>query len=226
MKIQQCELFVIDLNLFEQEEKDEFDLIVEEGQKPLLERLSLKMGTPIQDRKWMKPRKKKSDDFTLPKSDSKKGGAKGRGKKQATSSDEDGNLDPDSDTHVESLVEPVVPRERVSRRAATTKKVYYVDDSEEDESNSDQELFENDLVKDEPKPEVVALTDSDEEMAAPVRNNKTSDELFDSLIESEQSTNVEDDSDIPIAEKMAAEKRKAASDGSTNSKKLKSDKKR
>lgn len=219
---------------------DEYDAMVED-KKTLKDKLG-NSPEKIEEgaKKKRGPRKKKTDGLVQTKLDFKKTSPKGKKRTIGSDSEDDVSINSnDSDFETKPAAAP--SRERTGRRAATNRKVNYRIDVESDgeKFDSDLELFDNDAVKDEPKQEVVALSDSDDEFndskRQPDSSNKSTDELFDSLFENSQNDQnngdqssdgeMDEDSDVPIAKKMAADKRKALEDDEDRPKKVKKTKK-
>ncbi|CAH1366355.1 unnamed protein product [Tenebrio molitor] len=182
-------------NIANDDEKDEFDLLVQ-NKKTLKD----KIGTPEEIEKKTKLKKAK-DGLKQTKLNFKKkspegkvnGNPKKRGKKAVSDSEESVTPNSGSDVEFSNIVSPVVKERVLSKRAATKQIKYDMCEDDEDDMSSEreEELFDNDAVKDNCQQEKINLSSESEDEPPPPRNETSSEAMFDSLVGRKTENNVE-----------------------------------
>lgn len=199
------------------DEKDEFDLMIQDNKKTLKDKLGSTPEKIIKKSRAKKEGVKKGDGMKQTKlnfDDAGKGKGKGRKKK-----DLDIEENEDSEENFD-FVKPSESRTTTRVARAASKKINYSFDSDEKSSDSEGELFDNSFVKPEKEDqkEKITISDSDEDIPIP-KQEQSSDDLFDSLIGKKSDTSTENNfaelnrdkspSPSPIIQKSKlAEKRK------------------
>ncbi|XP_068892543.1 DNA topoisomerase 2 isoform X2 [Tenebrio molitor] len=182
-------------NIANDDEKDEFDLLVQ-NKKTLKD----KIGTPEEIEKKTKLKKAK-DGLKQTKLNFKKkspegkvnGNPKKRGKKAVSDSEESVTPNSGSDVEFSNIVSPVVKERVLSKRAATKQIKYDMCEDDEDDMSSEreEELFDNDAVKDNCQQEKINLSSESEDEPPPPRNETSSEAMFDNLVGRKTENNVE-----------------------------------
>uniref|UniRef100_A0A336LDC4 DNA topoisomerase 2 n=1 Tax=Culicoides sonorensis TaxID=179676 RepID=A0A336LDC4_CULSO len=193
-----------------EDEFDEFDALVEAGEKPVKTEKGEKKPRVKKEPGEKKERAKKEPKSKDGTKQTKLNFGKAKGKKKKGSDDEISDLESGSD-EFEARASPVVaPREKAGRRAAAAKKVNYSfmndgEDSNESFGDSEPEMFDNRL-EESVKQTNITLHDSDDDFEALRNESKASDDTPVKPKQRKLGPKMTDDDETPVKKPKTAKR--------------------